>query len=239
MTPEQSERPISAQEFEFEPLERARNYRRALVREFTPFLQGNVLEVGAGVGHITQLLTEVPSVRRVVAVEPEASFMPRLSKVLPEESIIAGSVQDVREDSWNALVCVNVLEHIEKDEGELASYCSLLRREQGCLCLFVPARQELYAPIDRDFGHYRRYHRPDLSRKLRQAGFDIVRLQYYNSIGYFIWWWNFKVLKNRRFDLGKIVVFDRFIFPIIHAIESRLMAPPLGQSLLAVARARK
>jgi hypothetical protein len=44
-------------------------------------------------------------------------------------------------------------------------------------------------------------------------------------------------MKNRRFDRAKIVLFDRFIFPLVHGAEARLMRPPLGQSLLAVARA--
>jgi hypothetical protein len=101
----------------------------------------------------------------------------------------------------------------------------------------VPARQELYAPIDHDFGHHRRYDRPGLTGKLQQAGFEIVRLNYYNWLGYFIWWLNFKLLKHRRFDRSKIIVFDRFLFPVVHLLESKLVRPPFGQSLLAVARA--
>jgi hypothetical protein len=31
--------------------------------------------------------------------------------------------------------------------------------------------------------------------------------------------------------------FDRFIFPAMHGLESRICAPPVGQSLLAIARA--
>lgn len=234
---EAAERAASAPEFEFEPLEHARNYRQALMREFAPHLRGQVLEVGAGVGHMTELLVRQPGVERVVAVEPEPAFHSRLRKILPAQSVVGGSVRDVREDRWNAVVCVNVLEHIQEDEAELFAYSSLLRRERGSLCLFVPARRELYAPIDRDFGHHRRYHRPELARKLQQAGFDIVRLNYFNSVGYLIWWWNFKILKNRQFDRAKVIAFDRLIFPLIHGFESRLFRPPLGQSLLAVARA--
>jgi len=227
----------SAHEFEFKPLEYARNYRHALVSEFAPCLQGEVLEVGAGVGHITALLRTLPLVRKVVALEPEPLFHPHLCQILPAESVLPGTADQIREDSWNAIVCVNVLEHIGDDAHELKTYRSLLQRQHGCLCLFVPARQELYAPIDRDFGHFRRYDRPGLAAKLKQAGFEIMRLDYYNFLGYFIWWFNFKILKNRRFDRGKIVIFDRFIFPMIHALESKLMRPPFGQSLLAVARA--
>jgi SAM-dependent methyltransferase len=233
----QRDPPEAAKQFEFEPLEYARNYRQALVAEFSPFLRDSVLEVGAGVGHISALISRLPQVRRLVALEPDPQFHPRLRQVLPEGAVLGGTIDQVQEDSWSALVCVNVLEHIEDDRRELENYRARLRRQNGCLCLFVPARQELYAPIDRDFGHYRRYSRPELAEKLTRAGFEIRRLHYYNSLGYFIWWLNFKTLKNRKFDRSKIVVFDRFIFPVVHWLESKIMYPPFGQSLLAVARA--
>lgn len=230
--------PPALAEFEFAPLERARNYRKALIHEFAPFLKGSVLEVGAGVGHITQNLTEIATVKRVVALEPAVEFRPHLRKILPDDCILHGTIDAVRGEDWDAIVCVNVLEHIEKDERELQEYRARLQRKGGHLCLFVPARPELYALIDRDFGHFRRYVRPELKEKLERAGFDIVRLTYFNWVGYFIWWLNFKMLKNRRFDTGKIVLFDRFIFPVVHSFESRVVRPPFGQSLLAIGQAR-
>ena len=112
-----------------------------------------------------------------------------------------------------------------------------MRATDGALCLFVPARPEIYAPIDKDFGHFRRYTRPELRGKLQRAGFRIERLRYYNLVGYFAWWFNFCVLKKRGFDAGAVRFFDRAIFPWSHWLEVNVSPPPLGQSLLAVARA--
>ncbi len=231
--------PAAAQHFEFEPLRHAKNYRHALVREFSPWLSGDILEVGAGVGHMTALFSKLPSVRRLVALEPEADFCKELRRAWPNLSVVEGTISAIQENAWNAIICINVLEHIADDEQELKTYYSLLRPRQGFLCLFVPARQELYAAIDLDFGHHRRYGRAELAQKLRRGGFETVRLNYFNSIGYFIWWLSFKLLKHRRFAPGKIILFDRVIFPIVYGVESRFMRPPLGQSLIAVARARK
>lgn len=132
---------------------------------------------------------------------------------------------------------VNVLEHIEGDAEELAKYARLLEKCGGHLCLFVPARPEIYAPIDRAFGHYRRSTRPELKRKLAAAGFTVARLHYFNWVGYFTWWVHFCVARLRRFDAGKVRAFDRVIFPAVHFLESKLMRPLWGQSLLAVAKA--
>ncbi|MDZ4789251.1 MAG: hypothetical protein SH807_09950 [Blastochloris sp.] len=41
--------------FEFSALEKAVNYRQSLMREFEPFLEGQVLEVGSGIEQMTQL----------------------------------------------------------------------------------------------------------------------------------------------------------------------------------------
>lgn len=237
MSPSSCVAPPALADFEFAPLELARNYRNALINEFGSVLRGAVLEVGAGVGHITKHLTEIASIDRVVALEPSSDFRPQLCQILPESSVVTGTVASIPEDNWDAIVCVNVLEHIENDLDELKAYRSRLAQRQGHLCLFVPARPELYAPIDKDFGHYRRYVRPGLAARLNAAGFEVLRLNYFNFIGYFIWWLNFKTLKNRRFDSSKVVLFDRFIFPVVHALESKIMRPPFGQSLLAIARA--
>ena len=106
------------------------------------------------------------------------------------------------------------------------------------MCLFVPARPEIYAPIDRDFGHFRRYTRRELRSKLEEAGFKLLQFRYYNFVGYFLWWANFCVLKKRTFDVTKVKVFDRAIFPSIYFFETHVCEPPIGQSLIAIAEAR-
>lgn len=228
----------STEDFEFEALAQARNYRRALFAEFGPFLQGDVVEVGAGIGQMTGHLVELPGVKRAVAVEPDGKFCARHRAQFPRHELVEGTVADLPAGTaCDAILSINVLEHIGDDEDELRRYAGLLCARRGALCLFVPARPELFAPIDKDFGHFRRYTRPELRRKLTGAGFEIARLHYFNCVGYFAWWLSFCLLKKRRFGVKQVRLFDRLIFPIVHAAESRVIRPPFGQNLLAVARA--
>jgi hypothetical protein len=223
--------------FEFDVLGEAKNYRAALIREFAPFLKGRLLEVGSGIGQITRLLPAVPGVEYVQAVEPVAAFCEQFHRDLPQQPLIKGTVEDVFYDSeWDALLSVNVLEHIQDDDAELKRYHHLLKIKKGTLNLFVPACPTIYAPLDHDFGHHRRYTKPGLKQKLEQAGFEIVRLRYFNVAGYFAWWTMFCLLKKRRFSLSLVRFFDRRIFPLVNTVETRWIAPPFGQSLLAVAR---
>lgn len=226
------------EDFEFAALGEAANYRRALVREFRPWLSGRVLEVGAGVGQISRLLRDESGVSELVAVEPDERFAERFRRKAPDVRLVNGTVEAIGADiSWNAIVSINVLEHIEDDRGELARYRRLLAERKGSLCLFVPARPEIYAPIDKDFGHYRRYVRSDLKTKLEEAGFSVTRLRYFNFIGYFGWWLTFCVRKERTFKPETVRLFDRRIFPITNALEGVLPGLPFGQSLIAVAAA--
>ena len=228
----------SASDFEFQALREANNYRRALLKLFAPHLHGRVIEVGAGCGQFTEHLRQLPAIEHLLAVEPDPRFCAEIRKAFPAQPLIEGSITALSDPGpWNGIVSINVLEHIREDDNELAIYSSLLKRAHGRLCLFVPARPEIYAPIDGDFGHHRRYSRDDLRRKLEQADFRIVKLHYFNFVGYFAWWLNFRVMGQRKFSSAMVRLFDRVIFPLGFGLESHVTWPPIGQSLVAIAEA--
>ncbi len=224
--------------FEFEALEAAENYRRCILRLFRPFLGPVTLEVGSGVGQFSRMIRDLPEVETLHCVEPDPEFREPLKKLgagaVHHESTIMDLDPAVEPE---AIVSINVLEHIEDDEGELREYARRLRPKAGHFCVFTPAGQEIFAPIDKRFGHYRRYGKRELRRKLEAAGFEIVELRYFNFPGYFLWWIEFCIIRQARFNVRKVAIFDRYLFPIIHAIE-RIISPPLGQSVLAIARVR-
>jgi Methyltransferase domain len=236
-----SERPnesASTDDFEFNALREANNYRHALLKMFAPHLRGRVIEIGAGHGQFTEQLRQLSTINYLLAVEPDARFCAEFRKALPTQPLLEGIITSVTDSGpWNGILSVNVLEHIREDQDELKIYSSMLKKEHGRLCLFVPARQEIYAPIEIDFGHHRRYSRDDLRRKLENAGFKILELHYFNFIGYFAWWFSFKMMGQRKFNPGMVRLFDRVIFPVGFGLESHLTWPPFGQSLVAIAEA--
>ena len=228
----------SSSDFEFGVLRLARNYRRALFREFAPMTRGRVLEIGAGIGQMSDGFARAAGVTRFLALEPDPRFHPTFRAHHPDLALFPGSVATLPERTgWDAVLAINVLEHIEDDESALAEWAELLRGNQGRLALFVPARPELYSPIDRTFGHHRRYTKRSLASRLAAAGFTVERLHYFNLAGYFAWALNFRLLRRREFDRGQVLLFDRFLLPILHIVERRILRPPVGQSLIAVARA--
>lgn len=229
----------STEDFEFAALGEARNYRAALRDAFAPYLRGAVLEVGAGIGQFTRELRSLGSISRLLAIEPDPRFQPGLVREVGEAGVLRGTAADLPPgEAWDAIVSINCLEHIQDDVAELARYRTLLAARGGHLCLFVPARPEIYAPLDHDFGHHRRYTLPGLQERLDGAGLDAIELRYFNLVGYFAWWFSFCLLKQRGFNPAAVRGFDRLVFPAVAWAERTLGAPPFGQSLLAVARAR-
>lgn len=231
--------PAITEDFEFAALEAAVNYRNAIVDLFRAQLKGRVVELGAGVGQMSQLFSALPEVSDFLAVEPDEAYCERIRAEVPLARVHHGFLADLDNatDASDAIVSVNVFEHIEDDRAEFAKCCALLKSRQGALCLLVPARPELYSKIDRDFKHFRRYTRPELKKKLTGAGFKIERLSYFNLVGYFAWLINFRLLGARRFEKKNVQLFDRHIFPRAYGLEKTFGAPPFGQSLIAVARA--
>jgi SAM-dependent methyltransferase len=228
----------STADFEFAALDEAENYRRAIIREFRDLLKGRVLEVGAGVGQMTGEFLAVSGVDEIACVEPEKRFAAEHSRRFPGIQMTIGTVADLPQDAFaDCIVSVNVLEHIEDDICELTRYAGLLGQRSGFLCILVPARPEIYSPLDGDFGHYRRYLRGELRSKLEAAGFRVEKIHYFNSAGYLAWWLSFCFLRRRSFSPFSVRLYDRCIFPIVNFAERLLVRPPVGQSIIAVARA--
>lgn len=226
-----------SENFEFAALSEARNYRAAIARLFSAHLSGDILEVGAGVGQMLSDVDRICRPRSIAAVEPNQRFVTELRRNLPGARVWHGLENDLPpRESFDAILSVNVLEHIEKDTEELAKWRKRLAPRQGHLCLLVPARPELYSSMDSDFGHFRRYTKQDLKGKLVSAGFTNIELNYFNLVGYFAWLLNFKVLNQRRFNPTAVRSFDRFIFPVSQRIENAIGLRPFGQSLVAVAK---
>jgi SAM-dependent methyltransferase len=225
-------------DFEFAALWEAANYRAAIVREFQEYLRGHLLEVGCGIGQMTREFQLLSEVGRITCVEPDRGFAARHARDIQGASLVVGTVEDLPSDTEaDAIVSINVLEHIEHDGEEMARYAKLLKNRRGHLCALVPARPEIYAPLDKDFGHFRRYTAPELREKLETAGFSIEKLHYFNFVGYFAWWFSFRLRKQRSFGIRQVRFYDQVVFPVVNTLEATVARPPVGQSLVAIARA--
>lgn len=220
---------------ELDALAEAHNYYGWLMRRFRPHLGRRVVEVGAGIGTIGEHLLAQPGVEELFLIEPAANNYPLLERRFRDDArvhTLHGYLEDQAPLGADALVAVNVLEHVPDDDAFLRAANRMLR-PGGRLLVFVPAVQAIYGSLDRVFEHHRRYGRAQLGERLRTAGFRIEQLRYANSIGVLAWFLAGRVLRRTTLDAASVRFYDRAVIPWLSAIEDRV-PPPIGQSLLAI-----
>lgn len=221
---------------DLEAMSFAGNYHRWILRELRPYLGRSVAEVGAGVGSFSRLILEA-GIDRLKAYEPSQNMYPELQKALgrnPRATAVNaffGSVST--SECFDSILYVNVLEHIEDDESEIAKAREALNPD-GHLLIFVPALSWLYSELDRQVGHFRRYTKPGLVDLTRRAGLRVVKAQYFDVAGIIPWYVNFVLLKN-TIGSGSVSLYDKVVVPVMRNLES-LVPPPIGKNVLLVAR---
>ena len=146
---------------ELELFRHASRWKQYFARHLGPYLAGEVLEVGAGVGATTRFL--VAGTRSWTCLEPDPSLAASAREALardPETStctVLTGTLDDVPPGAtYDTILYIDVIEHIEDDRAELRRASSRLR-PGGHLIVLAPAHQWLYSEFDRSIGHYRRY----------------------------------------------------------------------------------
>jgi SAM-dependent methyltransferase len=224
---------------DLEAMSFARNYHDWVLAELSPWLNGHVAEIGAGVGHFSRLLTGLPAVTSLFAVEPSRNMYPLLRENLANDAkarCCDATLDEIfaqHREEFDAITYINVLEHIENDAEQL-QFARETLKPAGRLLIFVPALSWLYSEHDRQIGHYRRHYAKPLRDLVVRQGFEILRLKWFDIAGILPWYLAFVLLK-RSVGKGNVFAYDNYVVPLMRRIETRF-APPIGKNILLVAQ---
>lgn len=221
-------------------LEGADAYNRWICDRIHSFLGGDILEVGCGIGNLTGLLLRRG---RVLATDVNEDYLHIVrGKYEGHPHFIGTQIWDIRtappdplHQTYDTIVCSNVLEHIEDDQSVLRHFHGLLK-EKGRLIVLVPALPWLWNQLDKDLGHLRRYGRKELASKVEQSGFQILSLSYFNPFGILGWYLNGSILRRRLLPKNQMGVFNRMV-PFFKSLE-KILPDWAGQSLIVVGEKR-
>lgn len=215
------------------------NYNHWIFGMIRDFLKGSVLEVGAGIGNITQFMLNAET---LVCLEPDEGYRKYLEKRFAKHlnvrtvphRIEGCPNSEVAVSSFDSVVCLNVLEHIENDVSALMN-CRRCLKPGGNLVVLVPAMPFVYGEMDMAMGHFRRYTRRSLKRAFLNAGLTPTYSRYMNMAGVAGWWWHGCVMKKSSISEAGTLFFDRLV-PMLSAVEN-IIPPLIGQSLIIVGKA--
>lgn len=222
-------------------MEAAPQYFRWQYELAAPHIGQRVLEVGCGVGNVTNLLQDRDLVVGI-DVEPEcvsarrSRFSGRANIHSELLDVLDPAFLDLEKYRFDSIVCLNVLEHVSDDRKALEHMHAVLHTG-GHVILIIPAFESLYGPIDSNLGHYRRYSKRYIGSLAEATGFEIKAVRYMNFVGFFGWWFNAHVLQKTEQSEQQIRFFDSWIVPVSSRVEA-LLHPPCGQSVFAVLRRR-
>ncbi len=89
--------------------------------------------------------------------------------------------------SFDLVTALDLLEHLPQEARGLQDMWRVLKTG-GRMILFVPAFMFLWSDFDRFSGHHRRYTRRELRRRVEEAGFDVVKISYFNTLLFPVIW---------------------------------------------------
>ncbi len=212
---------------------KAVNWKAYLNSFICPYLKGDVLEVGAGQGGTTFSFFN-DTIKRWVCLEPDKELINKIPEENKRIEKRLGIIDDITvEEKFNAIVYIDVLEHIEDDLNEVKKALSRIR-VGGHLVIMCPAHQMLYSPFDEQLGHFRRYTK-EMLLKLMPATVEIVQNKYLDSCGFFLSLANRCILKSSTPTLSQIKFWDNIVIPLSRPIDFCTFYH-FGKSVLIVAK---
>lgn len=218
-----------------EVMKEAVNYNRMLIDVVKRHARRGerVLDFGAGVGTFA-----LPMQRDGYAVECVELDDAQRATLAAQGLTVHRTLEGIRDGSVDFVYTLNVLEHIDDDVGALRDIGRTLR-DDGRLLVYVPAFPVLFTRMDQRVGHLRRYRRHDLRAKVDAAGFDVLRNDYVDSLG-FLATLVYRMTGSRSgaIDRGALRAYDRYVFPMSRRLDLALRHV-IGKNLLLIARKRR
>lgn len=212
---------------------------KRVVSLFSEYLGSRVLEVGGGLGQISDVLIDDDI--DLVTLEPDAHLFgklkekydqlsnPEVQNLTVEGLLVEGKLAA----DFDSAIYVNVLEHIADDNSELINVGKLLRTG-GNVVIFSPALPILYGTMDGLSGHFRRYTKSELIDLVRDSGFEVIHVEYFDFVGIFPYFFMYRFLKVRTIGSGGMFVYDNIILPISTVLGRLTRGRLIGKNLLIV-----
>jgi SAM-dependent methyltransferase len=202
-----------------------------LVKRAKPAGAGVIMEFGAGDGTFVKRFGKDNVSVDCVEIDPNLrELLRRLG------GRVFRDILEVEDESCDFVYTINVLEHIADLESQLHQIRRVLRRG-GTFFVFVPAFKILWTSLDDEVGHVTRFTHANLKSALDLSGFSILRIEYFDSLGFpaalavrFL-----EMLRIFRYSPSSVRFYDQFIFPLSRCLDKAL-SRVVGKNLIAVAR---
>ncbi len=224
-------------------ISKANKFNKWMYETIKPYCNGNILEIGSGVGNISQFFIDEGFPTMLTDIR--TGYCERLKKKFGNKTNLLGvETIDLLDpdfenkfkrylNSFDVVIALNVFEHIQ-DEAIALNNCRQLLKNDGCMIILVPSYQSIYNGFDKALGHYRRYNKRTLSKLFLENNFHIIHKQYFNFIGIFGWYVSGKLQKNESIPEGQMGLYNLLV-PIFKIID-KLIFNTFGLSTIVIGK---
>jgi len=114
----------TTEDFEFEALDKAKNYRPAIIKEFLEYLKVYLWEVGAGIGQMPQSLSDLTTISRITCIETDSKFAAIHRCRFANLELVEGTIADAKRlsSSPDCIISITV-----SPSDRAKSYCNCQR----------------------------------------------------------------------------------------------------------------
>jgi SAM-dependent methyltransferase len=176
----------------------SRAHAVAQLQRSVPRPDAAVLEVGCSSGYLLREMRAALPEAFLIGADYVRGPLEALASSMPTVPILQFDLQrcPLPDGSVDAVVLLNVLEHIEDDAAAVAHLFRILK-PGGAAVVEIPAGPHLYDVYDKELMHFRRYRRKGAVSLFEQAGFRVEKASH---LGFFVYpgFWAVKK-KNRWF----------------------------------------
>jgi SAM-dependent methyltransferase len=153
----------------------SRRHALAELGQWLPGTGGVILEVGCSGGYFLADLVAARPGDEIIGADYTRAALERLGQRLTNVPLLQFDLTQcpLPDASVDAVVLLNVLEHIE-DDGRAVAQLHRILRPGGVMIIEVPAGSSLYDVYDSHLMHFRRYDMPKLLALLRGGGFEVL-----------------------------------------------------------------
>ena len=219
-----------------EAAQSAVNYREWLARLTCPYLGDNPLEFGSGIGDYAKVWLQLGCSQLTVSEHSPTRITVLQDQFLNSPNVTVRQIDIEKitntDAGYSSIVSLNVIEHLENDGAALRDAHNALT-PRDYFVAFTPAFPLLMSKFDKAVGHHRRYTKRTARALLEDNGFDIVKIKYVNSVGWFARLLGMRILKITPRESLMLKIWDKIVIPAVSKFESWI-TPPFGQSILIV-----
>lgn len=224
-------------------IKEAENYNRWIYETIKPFCSGEILEIGSGIGNISQFFLRegyyatLSDFRNTYCekLRSELSTFNNLRKIICLDIAHDNFDKEYRKYlcKFDTVFSINVIEHIQDDDVAIKNFYNLLK-PNGKLIIIAPALQRLHNKLDIVLKHYRRYSKKSLNMLITKNNFEIIKSKYFNAAGILGWYISGKLQKNETIPKQQMQLYDHFVF--IFKIADKILLNRIGLSVISVAQ---